>query len=86
MKIKKSSDIFFKEINGEIVLLGKDKEKIHQLNQTGTFLWNNLEKTKSIKHLVQKLVEDYDIDQKTAANDVRQWITDLLDKGFIQKT
>lgn len=56
---------------------------IMSVNETGEFLWNELEKGSDIEALAQKMAEIYDVDCETAKKDVERFITQLLDKGLI---
>lgn len=40
------------------------------LNETGSFLWKELEKGTDYKTLLSKMLEEYDIDEETAKRDI----------------
>lgn len=85
MKIKQNSVIYSKKIGDEIVLLESDKEHIRQLNQTSSFLWEQLSRAKTTKQLVTALKKEFDVDQKQAEKDVLGWVESYLSQGFLQK-
>ncbi len=85
MLVFKSSDIYSKKIDNQVVILEKNKEHVRQLNEVASFLWENLKKPKSIDQLVSATVKEFDVDQKQAKKDVEEWVADYLDEGFLQE-
>lgn len=47
------------------------------LNDTGVFMWKLLEKGISLDELVEKMVEEYDIDKAVAQKDAQSFIDKL---------
>ena len=43
-----------------------------QLNETGAFLWRNLEKECTQEQLVKALMEEYDVEEKQAKKDAEK--------------
>lgn len=85
MILKQSSAIHSKKIGDEVVLLEPNKKYIRQLNQTASFLWDQLSKEKTIEELVNALKAKFKVDQKQAKKDVTSWVKDYLRQGFLQK-
>ena len=82
MKIKEGLKI--RDIAGEKIMimqgqLGADMTKLVSFNASAEWLWNNLkEKEFTEEDVVRLLVEQYQIDNETAAKDARVWIEQLL--------
>lgn len=53
------------------------------LNQTGTFLWRALEQDATEDDLVNKLMDEYEIDEATARRDVQAFIARAKDAGLL---
>jgi hypothetical protein len=53
------------------------------MNETGGFLWQQLEEDRTEEELTQALLREYDIDDETAAEDVENFIVKLKNKGII---
>ena len=47
------------------------------LNDTGVFMWNLLSQGISIDELVEKMIEEYDIDKATAKKDTEAFVNKL---------
>lgn len=53
------------------------------LNETGAFLWERLEKDTDEAALVAALLNEYDVDEATAAKSVNNFINKLNHHGFL---
>lgn len=89
MRIAK--EFILRDIAGECVLVptGATTQEFNGLitmTDTARFIWENLEKVDSLEELVQKLLEEYEIDEETAKNDAVAFISELLKVGFIECT
>ena len=86
MKIKEG--YLLREVAGSSVVipLGKDVVDFNgmiTLSETGAFLWKVLEKGADEKALVSAMLEEYDVDEKTALEDIRAFVTKLSNAGII---
>ncbi len=70
-----------------VVSVGKrtlDFNGIINLNDTGAFLWERLEKGATEDELVSAILENYtDVDEPTARESVRYFIKTLLEAGCL---
>lgn len=87
MKLKKG--FMSLEISGQWVVVPlaermTEFNNIMTLNESGALLWRALEKEVLEQELVQSVVTEYGIDEKTAKIDVREFIKDLLEKDLIE--
>lgn len=55
------------------------------LNDTGCFLWKQLEKEVTRETLIAELMKKYDIEETTAAVDVDSFLEDIRKHGFLEK-
>ena len=54
------------------------------LNETGAFLWENLKNDVTEEELVRALMAEYEVDEKTASEDVAEFVAALTDKKVIE--
>ncbi|MCX6330148.1 MAG: PqqD family protein [Bacteroidia bacterium] len=54
-----------------------DMNSVYTLNETGAFLWEQLDGKKSVKDLIDALISEYDVDYETAASDVFSFIEEM---------
>lgn len=62
-----------KEFNGYI-----------NLNETGAFLWKQLEKPNTFDGLLKALLSEYEVDEETAKKDVTQFIDKLVEAKLVK--
>lgn len=54
------------------------------LNESASLLWNKLQNGAETDELVQLLLDEYDIDETTAQNDVLEFLGELREKELLQ--
>ena len=89
MRIAK--EFILRDIAGECVLVptGATTQEFNGLitmTDTARFIWENMEKTDSMDELVKLLLEEYEIDEATAKQDVKGFIDELLKHGLVECT
>lgn len=61
-----------------------DFSSIIMLNETSAFLWLKLENDITEDELVSLLLEEYDVDEKTAREDIGRFISELKNAGLLE--
>lgn len=89
MKIVK--EFILRDIAGEYVLVptGETSQEFNgfiTISDTARFIWENIEKTDNFEELVKLILNEYEIDEETAARDTAGMVRDLLANGFIALT
>ena len=88
MKIKKGFNL--RDICCEQIIVAEGKENIDfsniiSMNETAAFLWQQvIDKTFTEETLVDILTENYEVDRKTAQNDVEELVRQWLNSGIIE--
>ena len=87
MKIKEG--FVLREVAGSFIVVAvgeaiKSFNGIVNLNETGAFLWKILEKGATKDELIAKLLEEYDVDEKTASEDVDIFINKLSEAKLVR--
>jgi len=80
-------DVVFTDLDdGSAVLLHLQTKYYYSLNETGCFLWKLLEEGEGASEddLVQNLGESFDVNEKRARADVREFLVDLKEQGLIE--
>ncbi len=54
------------------------------INETGAFLWNSIGDGATEEELVEKLLNEYDVDRDTAVSDVHEFSEVLRNKKVIE--
>jgi hypothetical protein len=87
--MKRIKEYIKRNIAGEIVLVpagqtAEDFNGMITLTESGDFIWEHLEEARNFNHLVELILEEYDIDKETAAQDASAFLMQLLQAGMIQ--
>ena len=87
MKIK--NNFVLKKIAGSYVVVpvrtrAVDFSGIIKLTESGAFLWKLLEKGADREELIAKMLEEYAVDEATAAADIDRFITKLREADLIE--
>ena len=84
MKIKEG--FVLQEVAGQTVVVpvggGLDLNMMITLNETGAFLWKQLEQETDEATVVAALLAEYDVDKKTASAHVAAFVAKLYEHGF----
>lgn len=88
LKFQPSSNIMFRELEDESVILNLNDEAYYSLNGTGTIIWNLLQTSSSLSEVFSEFQKQFQVDATKAASDFNQLIHELLDKQFgtLEKT
>lgn len=68
-------------VGGSYLLLDVERAVCSELNQTGTFLWEQL--PTSVPDLARLLAERYPVAGPRAVDDVEAWVAALLADGWV---
>ena len=86
--MKRSKNFIKRKIGTQyvIVAVGAATKKFNgmiSVNSTGSFIWDQLEQSKTLDELVNAIVENYEIDAETACAHATQFINTLKGVGAI---
>jgi hypothetical protein len=62
-----------------------DMNSVFTLNETGAFLWENIDGKKTVNDLIGSLISEYDTDIETATADVLSFIRELNKYLIVRK-
>ena len=86
MKVALSDDVLVQEVSGESVLLDLGSETYFGLNESGTRFWQLLTEYGNAELAIATMLEEYEVDEKTLRDDMRQLIQGLSEAGLITLT
>lgn len=87
MKIKK--ELIKRKLGKDTVLVpvGKtiyESNGLFMLNGAGAFVWDHLETAETEEDLLQRLLEEYEITEDVARQDLRDFMDKLRDMGILE--
>ena len=85
IEMRLHDELILREVAGEAMLIpvGDTALRLHgmiMLTETGKFLCEKLAAETTEEELREALVDEYDIDEETARNDVREFLESLREK------
>lgn len=83
MRFQKNPLFFSKLIGTEWVLLKQESPYCYKLNETAGFLWQKLDKPKTLEDLLRSIKDIYEIENIQAKKDIDDFIKNGLKHGFI---
>lgn len=85
MKFIRKNAVYSKKIDHQVIILEKDKKHIRQLNETASFLWEQVTKPKTIDQLTKSITNKFKIDKNQAKQDVNSWVKTYLNDEFLKE-
>ena len=80
---KRRSDLLFRSVEGDVVVLDRREEKIHQLNATAAFIWERCDGRHSVVDIAKGLAAHFGADLAVAKGDVAGAVLKLEDLGLL---
>lgn len=85
MPIHIPSDIAFRDIAGEAVVLNLSTGIYFGLDAVGTRIWHLLAEHGSSEPVVNTLLAEYDVEEERLRRDIEALLQQLLDKGLVAR-
>lgn len=85
--MKQKKGYILRRVAGQDIILCEDNtdfDAIVTLNETGAFLWRQLNEPKDTEQLVQALREEYDVDADTARQHIAAFTDRLKELGVLE--
>jgi hypothetical protein len=80
---QKNPDLAWREIDDETVIISPHDSVMHELNDTGSFLWNNIDGKKSAAELAELLVENYQVAPDIALSDAQALLEEMSSRKLV---
>ena len=78
------SNVMFRELEGESVILDLDSESYFGLDPVGTRMWQLVTEANSIQSAYDALVTEYDVAPETLREDLLELLDTLQGRGLIE--
>lgn len=86
MRVKK--DFILREIAGDYIIIPTGKTALEfngliTVNEVGASLWNMLQKEMTLEDLVKGILEEYDVEESVAREDIQEFLEALVKGGIL---
>jgi len=71
-------------VEGEVVILDRQRELVHQLNETASYIWGRCDGHHSVAAIATDLAQVFAIDLETAQRDVAEAVRRLEAAGVVE--
>ena len=78
-----SEDISYRVVDQEVIILNLKTGDYYSLNKVGTFIWRFLLNKADLDFLVDKVVDEFEIDKKVAIRDITTLLKELISEKMI---
>jgi hypothetical protein len=80
---QKNPALAWREIDEETVIISPSESVMHELNDTGSFVWRNIDGHRSAEELAMLLVEQYEVTQEVALADTLSLLEELSTRKLL---
>jgi hypothetical protein len=81
---KRRSDLNYRTIDGETLILDRKEGRLHQLNPTASLIWDCCDGKSNIAEIIDRLVTAYEVDSSTARKDVEEALLNLRSSNLLE--
>ena len=82
-KVYKNKNIISNQIDGETVIMRIEENDYFQLDETGTYIWNIIDKPISVIEISDKIIEHFGISREQSESDMLNFINELSRKKIV---
>ncbi|MFH2096071.1 MAG: lasso peptide biosynthesis PqqD family chaperone [Bacteroidota bacterium] len=83
--IRRNPEMLSSNMDGETVMMSIENGEYYGLNEIGTRIWELTADRISVKELIEKLMDEYEVDEETCKTDVFEFLDGLMKKKLILK-
>ena len=80
---RKKEDVASRTIDGKGVLVRAGAGEVDILNPSGALIWELIDGKRKVSDLVERIREEYEVDEETAKKDVLDFLEELRVKDAI---
>jgi Coenzyme PQQ synthesis protein D (PqqD) len=83
-KPKRRSNLKYRTIEGETIILNREEGQLLQLIGTASFIWDCCDGNSNISEIIDRLAGAYEVDSSTARNDVEEVLSKLRNSRLLE--
>jgi coenzyme PQQ synthesis protein D (PqqD) len=80
---QKNPILAWREIDGEIVIVSPNDSVLHELNETGSFVWKQLDGRRPAAEIAAGLAAEYDVTPERALEDIETLLGELASRHLL---
>ena len=80
---RKNPILGWRAIDGEIVIVSPNNSLLHELNETGSFVWKQLDGHRPATEIAASLAEEFDVKPEEALRDIETLVEELASRQLL---
>lgn len=80
---QRNPSLAWREIDEETIIISPSESVMHELNDTGTFIWKNIDGQRSAEELARMLAEAYEVTEDMALADTQELLEQLSSRKLV---
>jgi hypothetical protein len=80
---RRRSDVRARAVEGDVVVLDRQRQLVHQLNQTATYIWDRCDGRRSVAAITRELAQAFDVGLEAVEKDVIDALRRLEAAGLV---
>jgi hypothetical protein len=84
--MRPNSDVIAKRLDQTSVLVHIPTNRIFELNETGSRVWEMIGESLGTDQIVQRLADEFNVEEAQAANEVNELLTRLGNEGLLSSS
>ena len=81
---RRRSHVRARAVEGEVLILDRRRQLVHQLNRTAGFIWDRCDGEHSVAAIAHEVAEAFDVDAAAARTDVAGTVRRLDAAGLVE--
>ena len=81
--IKRNNSYPFQRVMDETVIVEPRTRQMHHLNEIGTDIWDILSEPHTIRDVISRIMEGYEVDNTTLQSDVMNFLQEMMSRNLI---
>jgi len=83
LRLKRRTNVQTRLLDGEMIVLDREQDLIHQFNKTATFIWEHCDGQRSAAEITSAVCQNFEVDEPTAVKEVIETLEKLRDLELI---
>ena len=80
---QKNPILAWRELDGDIVIISPSDSVLHELNETGSFIWKQLDGRRPAAEIAAGLAAEYDVKPEDALRDIEALLGELASRQLL---
>lgn len=80
---RKNPTLAWREIDGETVIISPEESVLHELNDTGSFIWQLVDGKRSVADIAELLAVEYNVTREEARADTEALLAQLASRRLL---